>query len=665
MIVFTHIKSLAFAQKESQFIYNGFRGAKISLDGNSEVHANGLLQLTNTSKQQKGHCFYQIPLNFNSSSSGSAQSLSFSTNFVFAMVPELDNKASGHGIAFTVSPSTDFSAATAGEYLGLFNYSNNGHPSNHVFAVELDSILSPEFNDINDNHVGIDVYSLKSNYSAPVTYVSRGGENRSLELISGDPIQVWIDYDGEEKLINVTVAPAGMEEPKHPLISTSMDLSLIFLDSMYVGFSAATGAIASNHYVLGWSFNKSGKAQSLAILDLPSYPHKTGSKGKSTLAFTIWIIVLIGTVIVLIMGNAYARWKRKFEELREDWEREYGPRRFCYKDLYKATKGFRDTELLGSGGFGNVYRGVLPSSKVEVAVKIISHGSHQGLREFVAEIVSMGRLRHRNLAQLLGYCRRKGELILVYEYMQNGSLDKFLFGNEKPNLCWPQRFHILKGVASGLLYLHEEWEQVVLHRDVKASNVLLDADLNARLGDFGLARLHDHGANPQTTSVVGTVGYLAPELTRTSKATTGTDVYAFGAFMLEMACGRRPIQLNGLEEEIILVDWVFQCWKEGTILDTIDPRLESTFVVEEVELVLKLGLLCTHSVPAARPSMRQVMQYLNGDNKLLELPLYDLSTRCDTMGDERYAENMSFALSSGSRSAHSMSSSHSMLAPGR
>ncbi|KAK6935814.1 Protein kinase domain [Dillenia turbinata] len=439
------------------------------------------------------------------------------------MVPEDGNNISGHGIAFAVSPSTDFSEATASQYLGLFNYSNNGLPSNHVFAVELDSILSPEFYDINDNHVGIDVNSLKSNYSAPATYVSSGGENRSLELISGDPIQVWIDYDGEEKLLNVTVAPAGMEEPKHPLISTSMDLALIFLNSMYVGFSAATGSVASDHYILGWSFNKSGKAQSLAISNLPSYPRQRGSKGKSSLAITISVVALLGIVILLIMGGAYHRWTKKFEELREDWECEYGPRRFCYKDLYKATKGFRDTELLGSGGFGKVYRGVLPSSKVEVAVKTISHDSRQGLREFVAEIVCMGRLSHRNLVQLLGYCRRKGELILVYDYMQNGSLDKFLFGNEKPNLCWPRRFHILKGVASGLLYLHEEWEQVVLHRDVKASNVLLDADLNGQLGDFGLARLYDHGANPQTTHVVGTVGYLAPELTRTSKATTSTD----------------------------------------------------------------------------------------------------------------------------------------------
>jgi serine/threonine protein kinase len=209
---------------------------------------------------------------------------------------------------------------------------------------------------------------------------------------------------------------------------------------------------------------------------------------------------------------------------------------------------------------------------------------------------------------------------LVYDYMPNGSLDKFLYGKEKTNLNWPQRFGILKGVACGLLYLHEEWEQVVLHRDIKSSNVLLDAELNGRLGDFGLARLCDHGANLESTKVAGTMGFLAPELTRTGRATTYTDVFAFGAFMLEVACGRKPIQPRGLPEEEILVDWVFGCWRKGAILDATDPRLEGNYVVEEMELVLKLGLLCSHSTPKIRPSMRQVMQFLDGNADLPELP---------------------------------------------
>jgi serine/threonine protein kinase len=180
-------------------------------------------------------------------------------------------------------------------------------------------------------------------------------------------------------------------------------------------------------------------------------------------------------------------------------------------------------------------------------------------------------------------------------------------------------------VASGLFYLHEEWEQVVIHRDVKASNVLLDGELNGRLGDFGLARLYDHGTDPQTTHIVGTLGYLAPEHTRTGRATMSTDVFAFGAFLLEVACGKRPIETQG-PEDVILVDWVFSCWTRRNILEARDQNMGTDFVDEEVELVLKLGLLCSHSDPAARPSMRQVVQYLAGEVALPEIVLLGLSS---------------------------------------
>ncbi|KAK0603144.1 hypothetical protein LWI29_001831 [Acer saccharum] len=256
-------------------------------------------------------------------------------------------------------------------------------------------------------------------------------------------------------------------------------------------------------------------------------------------------------VLITVGGAVYVVRKRKYEEVYEDWERDYSPHRFSYKTLYKATKGFKDSEVIGEGGFRKVYRGVLPSSDEQVAVKKVSHDSRKGMKQFVAEIVSMGRLRHRNLVQLRGYCRRKGELLLVYDYMPNGSLDKVLCSNVRANLNWFQRIRILRGVACGLLYLHEEWEQVVLHRDIKAGNVLLDADLNGKLGDFGLARLYDHDSIPQTTHLVGTVGYLAPELVRTGQATTSTDVYAFGAFMLEVACGRRPIELGKVYKGVL------------------------------------------------------------------------------------------------------------------
>ncbi|XP_030964810.1 L-type lectin-domain containing receptor kinase IV.1-like [Quercus lobata] len=658
-LYFIHKIPLMLAQND-QFIYNGFHQANLHLDGTARIHPNGLLQLTNNSEKQLGYAFYELPLKFNTSS-GLTQSLSFSTNFVFAILSETPSKG-GHGIAFTISPSWKFTNVVASNYLGLLNASNNGLSTNHLLAIELDTIEGQEFQDIDNNHVGINVNSMKSIESAPATYFSdQERKNISLELASGNPMHLWIDYNETEKLLKVTLAPTSIPKPNRPLLSTHINLSQILLESMFVGFSAATGTVTSDHYILGWSFNKSGEAQSLDVSKLPQPPQQRKSKDKRGQIIMILIIVVV-VVLILVTGAIFILRRKKYAEMLEDWENEYGPHRFSYKNLYKATKGFSNKELLGEGGFGKVYKGTLRSSNIQIAVKKVSHDSKQGMKEFVAEIISMGRLRHRNLVQLLGYCRRNGELLLVYDYMPNRSLDKFLYGNEKPNLNWLQRFQILKGVASGLLYLHEEWEQVVLHRDVKASNVLLDAELNGRLGDFGLARLCDHGANPQTTNVAGTVGYLAPELNRTGRATTCTDVFAFGAFMLEVACGRRPIEIQCLPAEMILVDYVFQCWRKGAILDASDPRLEGSYVKEEMELVLKLGLFCSQSMPAARPSMRQVMQFLDADADLPELPHDDACFGTSTNSE---AYGLSLFPSSSMGSAPSMFSTDSILRSGR
>ncbi|XP_031249477.1 L-type lectin-domain containing receptor kinase I.8-like isoform X1 [Pistacia vera] len=652
---------LCSSQNENEFIHNnGFHEANLQLDEISIIHPNGLLQLTNTSERQAGHAFYPFPFKFNTSS---PESLSFSTNFVFAIVPESVN-IGGHGIAFVISPSMDFSQAIETSYLGLFNTTNDGLSTNHILAVEVDTVQSPEFYDIDGNHVGIDVNGLVSNESATATYYSNEeGKNKSLVLMSGDPIQVWIDYDGAEKLLNVTLSPIRIAKPERPLLSTPLNLSEVFLDSMYVGFSAATGTITSDHYILGWSFNRSGQAQNLDFSKLPPVPAHGKASKKRGLLMIVLIVVAVPVFFIVLIVAAYIVWKKKYEEVCEDWEREYGPQRFPYKNLYKATKGFKDTEVIGKGGFGKVYRGVLPSNE-QIAVKRVSHDSKQGMKEFVAEIVSMRRLRHRNLVQLRGYCRRKGEFILVYDYMPNGSLDKLLYSNTEPNLNWFQRFRIIRGIASGLLYLHEEWEQVVLHRDIKPGNVLLDAELNGRLGDFGLAKLYDHDSNPQTTNLVGTVGYLAPELIRTGKATTGTDVFAFGAFMLEVACGRRPVEQQGYGV-VYLVEWVINCWKRGAIINASDPRLEGIYAEEQMELVLKLGLFCSHPNPAARPNMRQLMQYLDGDATLPDISPNSSSMDVFTNSNEASNSGMSFPSLFENSSAQTMSTCDSVFTEGR
>ncbi|XP_010262582.2 PREDICTED: L-type lectin-domain containing receptor kinase IV.1-like [Nelumbo nucifera] len=622
---FLFLPVMSAALEDAGFSYNGFRGANISLDGIAQITPNGLLELTNQSRRQMGHALYPFPFNFKNLSNGNV--LTFSTTFVFGILSRYQNLSS-HGIAFLITPSRGLPGARPSQYLGLFNESNNGNPSNHVVAVEMDTVLNKEFSDINDNHVGIDINGLISVHSATASYaIDRSGDRKNLSLTSGKPMQVWVEYNGLDMQMNVTLAPIGVPKPDIPLLSYPLDLSLIIKDHMYVGFSSSTGTDPTSHYVLGWSFKMNGPAKDLTISQLPKLP-RLGPRKKSkfvTVGLPLIGLVLASTVLTIILFIVTR--KRKFAEVVEDWELEYGPHRFKYKDLYVATKGFRDKGLLGIGGFGRVYRGVLPTSKIQVAVKRVSHDSRQGMREFVAEIVSIGRLRHRNLVQLLGYCRRKGELLLVYDYMSNGSLNKLLFNQPGPEttLNWGQRFRIIKGVASVLFYLHQGWEQVVIHRDVKSSNVLLDSEFNGRLGDFGLARLYDHGTDPKTTHVVGTLGYVAPELTRTSKASPSTDVFSFGAFLLEVACGRRPIDPRASAENVILVDWVSSCWSRGTILETVDPNLGNDYVVGEVDLVLKLGLLCSQSIPTARPTMHQVVRFLAGDAPLPDSSLHSLS----------------------------------------
>lgn len=558
-----------------------------------------------------GHAFYTPPIQFKNTSNGKAYS--FSTCFAIAIVPEYP-KLGGHGLAFAISSSNDLKTALPSQYLGLLNSSDLGNVTNHLFAVEFDTVQDFEFGDINDNHVGIDINSLVSNQSANATYLADDMSKRNLNLKSGHPIMVWVDYDSDNTFINVTISPSSTK-PALPILSYKCDLSQISNEKMFVGFSASTGLLASSHYVLGWSFKMNGEAKSLSLDSLPKLPQP--KKNQTTLilgASLSSFVLLIGLVLVTL----YLIWKIKNRDVIEDWELETGPHRYSYQELKKATKGFKSSELLGVGGFGSVYKGTLRNPITQIAVKRISHDSKQGLREFVSEIASIGRLRHRNLVQLLGWCRRRGDLLLVYDFMPNGSLDKFLFYKSEIILNWEQRFKIIKGVASGLLYLHEGYEQVVIHRDVKASNVLLDGEFNGKLGDFGLARLYEHGSNPGTTRVVGTLGYLAPEIPRTGKATTKSDVFGFGAFLLEVVCGRRPIEPKAENEELVLVDWAWERLREGRVLDVVDPKLGGEFDEGEVAMVLRLGLMCSNEVAIARPSMREVVRYLEGETGVPE-----------------------------------------------
>ncbi|KAH1123358.1 hypothetical protein J1N35_006518 [Gossypium stocksii] len=605
------------SQPTATLFFPGFKSSNLStnltLTGSAEIQANGILKLTNDTSSLQGHAFYSSPFRFKNSSNG--QAFSFSTTFAMAIVPEYP-KLGGHGLAFTIAASKDLKALPK-QYLGILNATNGGNSSDYLVAVEFDTVQDFEFQDINDNHVGIDINSLNSTASVPAGYYIDGVGlvKQNVSLKSGKTILVWIEYDSVEKLVNVTISPSS-KKPSLPILLFKVDLSPFLQEFMYVGFSASTGLLASSHYILGWSFKINGEAQALDLSSLPSLPRPPEKHTALTVGASVSSVVLVITALSVAV---YIFMKIKNAGVIEDWELEIGPQRYDYHELKRATNNFSDKALLGHGGFGKVYKGKLKDSKTQVAVKRVSHESKQGLREFMSEIASIGRLRHRNLVQLLGWCRRRGDLLLVYDYMANGSLDKFLFDDPKIVLNWEQRLNIIKGVASGLLYLHEGYEQTVIHRDVKASNVLLDDELNGKLGDFGLAKLYEHGSNPGTTRVVGTLGYLAPELPKTGKATTSSDVYAFGAFLLEVACGRRPIESNVSQEDLVLIDWVWEKFTQGRLFDVVDIRLNDKYKEDEMLLVLKLGLICSNDAPMARPNMRQAVRYLDGEAELPEV----------------------------------------------
>ncbi|KAF0908337.1 hypothetical protein E2562_024751 [Oryza meyeriana var. granulata] len=622
-LLFLGLNLSSFTIAEEQFIYSGFAQANLSLDGTATITPEGLLQLTNGTFNLKGHAFYPTPLQFRRHPTGNMQS--FSLTFIFCILSAFPDKGAD-GMAFFISTNKSFSSTLPAQYLGLLNDQNNGNPSNHIFAVELDTIQNSEFQDISDNHVGININSLHSVQSQDAGfYDDKNGAFKKLTLISREVMQVWIEYDAGSAQIDVTLAPIKMAKPARPLVSAIYDLSTVLTDTAYIGFSSATGVINSRYYVLGWSFSMGGTASGIDITKLPKLPH-VGTSPRSKVLKVIMPAVIAASIFVAGTLVIFLAWRKlAYTELQEDWETEFGPNRFSYKDLFLATEGFKNKNLLGTGGFGKVYKGILPTSKLEVAVKRLSHESRQGTKEFITEIVSIGHLRHRNLVKLLGYCRRKGELLLVYDYMPNGSLDKYLYSEDKMSIDWNKRFHIIKGVASCLLYLHEECERVVIHRDIKASNVLLDKELNGRLGDFGLAKSYDHGTDPQTTRVIGTMGYLAPELVRTGKASPLTDVFAFGTFLLEVTCGQTPVKQNAQGDRFMLVDWVLEHWQKGSMVETIDKRLQGNCNIDEACLVLKLGLLCSQPFASTRPSMNHVMLYLNGDMPLPEFRPTDMS----------------------------------------
>ncbi|KAH7867282.1 hypothetical protein Vadar_031298 [Vaccinium darrowii] len=651
---------------DTSFDFGTLTLSSLKLLGDAHLN-NGSVSLTRdlaVPNSGAGRALYSKPIPFRQTDTRAPAS--FSTFFSFS-ISNLNPSSIGGGLAFVISPENTIVGA-AGGYLGLINA--NGTPNGTV-AVEFDTLMDVEFGDVNGNHVGLDLDSMVSAQVGDLDTID-------VDLKSGDLVNSWIDYSGSTQVFNISVSYSNLK-PKTPLLSFTFDLDQYVSDFMFVGFSGSTQGSTESHSIEWWSFTSSFDANSEADSSVPPpssqpnpptptatllnptadivnppppSPPPTESNsstnsvtvGKNTKCHNQLCKQGPGAVVGVVTAGAFFLalfavllfwvYSKKFKHVKKSDS--FGseiikiPKEFSYKELKLATKCFNSSRIIGHGAFGTVYRGILPESGDIVAVKRCSHNG-QGKTEFLSELSIIGTLRHRNLVRLQGWCHEKGEILLVYDLMPNGSLDKALFESRMP-LPWSHRRKILMGVASALAYLHQECENQVIHRDIKTSNIMLDEGFNAKLGDFGLARQIEHDKSPDATVAAGTMGYLAPEYLLTGRATEKTDVFSFGAVVLEVASGRRPIEkesgVGGVGEKATkvgggngnLVEWVWGLHRDGRLMMAVDSRLGEEFDEVEMRKVILVGLACSHPDPMARPSMRGVVQMLVGEAEVPVVP---------------------------------------------
>ncbi|CAN0866810.1 Proline-rich receptor-like protein kinase PERK5 [Linum grandiflorum] len=294
---------------------------------------------------------------------------------------------------------------------------------------------------------------------------------------------------------------------------------------------------------------------------------------------------------------------------------------FSYEELKAATNGFAPSNLLGQGGFGYVHKGVLKNGK-EVAVKSLKAGSGQGDREFQAEVEIITRVHHRHLVTLVGYSIANNQKLLVYEFVPNSTLEFHLHGKNRPAMDWPTRLKIAVGSAKGLAYLHEDCHPRIIHRDIKAANILLDFNFDAKVADFGLAKLSQDNNTHVSTRVMGTFGYLAPEYASSGKLTDKSDVFSFGVVLLELITGRQPLDNNSNMDDS-LVDWArplcSKALEDGNCQALADPRLQGNYVPQEMNRMVACAANAIRHSSKKRPRMSQIVRTLEGDAPLDQL----------------------------------------------
>ncbi|CAK7357550.1 unnamed protein product [Dovyalis caffra] len=539
-----------------------------------------------------------------------AKVASFNSSFLINIF-RVNDSIPGEGFAFLIAPDLVLPENSNGKYLGLTNSTTDRNPANGIVAIELDTVKQ-EF-DPDDNHMGLNIHSVISQKT-----VSLADLGIEIAPVGGRNHMVWVQYDGNSKSMEVFMAEEGKGKPARPTLTAELNLQELVRQNSYFGFAASTGSNFQLNCVLNWNLT----------VEMLSEPISNGSgSNKKVIKIYIGVGVALFSLLLIGVGSlVYYLHKKKAASnpnlLGALKSLPGTPREFSFQDLKKATNNFDEKHKLGQGGYGVVYKGVLSKENIQIAVKKFSRDNIKGQDDFLSELTIINRLRHKHLVRLLGWCHKNGMLLLVYDYMPNGSLDAHIFHEAEENtiLEWNLRYRIISGVASALHYLHNEYDQTVVHRDLKASNIMLDSEFNARLGDFGLARAleNEKTSYAELEGVPGTIGYIAPECFHTGKATRESDVYGFGAVVLELVCGQRPwTKIGGFQ---FLADWVWSLHREGHILEAVDERLKNDYVSEEAERLLLLGLACSHPIASERPKTQAIFQIVSGSVPVPRVP---------------------------------------------
>lgn len=403
--------------------------------------------------------------------------------------------------------------------------------------------------------------------------------------------------------------------------------NLTSLDDVRLAFNDLTGQIPDQLFKVS-RYNFTGNNLNCGV----NYPLPCASKvsdpGESHRSVVGVVLGSIGGAIALIGAAVlFLAWKRRKYFRREifvdvsgedDRRIAFGQlKRFAWRELQIATDSFSEKNILGQGGFGKVYKGVLPDSTKIAVKRLTDYESPGGEAAFLREVELISVAVHRNLLRLIGFCTTPSERLLVYPFMQNLSVAYRLrdFKPGEPVLDWPTRKKVALGTARGLEYLHEHCNPKIIHRDVKAANVLLDEDFEAVVGDFGLAKLVDVRKTSVTTQVRGTMGHIAPEYLSTGKSSERTDVFGYGIMLLELVTGQRAIDFSRLEEEddVLLLDHVKKLVREKRVDAIIDRNMDRQYDIDEVEKMIQVALLCNQGTPEDRPSMSEVVRMLEGE----------------------------------------------------